>query len=358
MRTTTLLACWTPALAAATLLEDLTPKVFDTMLAVRGSLLVSFTSKTLEPVIPFNNVFAEAADYSETLFVTINCDIETALCNKYDINAYPTIRIFDRKYAEMHMSRYRGPKTSKALLSLVKRRELPALSHLQKASDMDFRRVDPFVLVAFLAPDDASHLATFEALAQKHYFDFAFGYTTNTAFAEKEGVYPPSIIAYRNEDRDNVILGGAFTYKDAENFLAATKTSRVIKDFREKDVDIFMQRDKLTVYIFTRVPDEVTKIRRELIPVAKKYERFVTFAVVDVGRYAEMPQNFGIEMKEDEAVVVHAPGNDNLFFYKQGDLIKEKCIENMLLAILEGRASQGEVFGSVVNDAEERHDEL
>jgi protein disulfide-isomerase A1 len=345
-------------------MKDLTPEVFDTMLTVRGTLLVSFTSRTLEPVLPFNNVFAEAAEHSETLFVTINCDIETALCSKYDINAYPTIRIFDRKQTEMQMSRYRGPKTSKALLSLVKRRELPVLSHLQAASDMSFRRVDPFVLVAFLAPDDATHLATFEALARKHHFDFAFGYTTNTTFAQKEDVYPPSVIAYRNEDRDNVILGGAFTFKDAENFLVATKTRRFIKDFREKDVETFMQRDKLTVYIFTRVPDEVTKIRRELIPVAKKYERFVTFAVVDVGRYAEMPQNFGIEMKGDEAVVVHAPGNDNLFFYKQGDAIKEKCIENMVLSILEGRASEGDVFGSVVHDAEveaegeERHDEL
>jgi protein disulfide-isomerase A1 len=349
-------------------MKDLTPEAFDKILAISGSVLVSFTSQTLESTVPFNHIFAEAAQNSDAPVVSINCDIETSLCSKYDINSYPTIRIFDRKDRKMHMSRYRGPRTAKALQSLIKRRELPVLSQLQTASDTDFRRVDPFVLIAYLAPDDATHLATFEAVAEKHHFDFAFGYTTNTSFAEKEKVYPPSVIAYRNEDGDNAILNGAFSYIDAENFVLATKKTRFIKDFREKEVELFMQRDKLTLYIFTRVPDDVIKIRRELTPVAVKYAKFVTFAVVDVGRYADMPQNFGIEMKGDEAVVVHAPGNDNLFFYKQGDPINGKYIENMLLTILEGRASQGGVFGSEMEDAEEdaeeeeeeeeRHDEL
>jgi protein disulfide-isomerase A1 len=361
MRSTTLLTCWTSVLVAANFIKDPTQADFDGLLQVGSTLLVSFTSQTLESTRPFNSNFAKTAANSSTPFVTIDCDTETSLCSKYDINSYPALRLFDRDHeSKMQMSRYRGPRTPKALLSLVKRRELPVLSHLQTASDMSFRRVDPFVLVVFLAPEDATHLATYEAIAQDHHFDVAFGYTTNPTFAEKESVKIPSIICYRNEDNDNLALDGPFTYEDVEKFLIAAKEQRVIKDFREKDVETFMQRDKLTVYIFTHAIDEVTKVRHELTPIAKKYEKFVTFAVVDVGRYTEMPQNFGIEMKGDEAVVVHAPGNDNLFFYKQGKSILGEHVDSMLLTILEGRASQGEVFGEEMEDAnaDEAHDEL
>jgi protein disulfide-isomerase A1 len=361
MRTTRLIACWTSVLAAADLIKDPTQADFDNLLQGSSTLLVAFTSQTMETIRSFNNDFGKIAANSSTPFVTINCDTETLLCNKYDINSYPAIRLFDRDHElKMQMSRYRGPRTPKALASLVKKRELPVLSHLQTASDMSFRGVDPFVLIAFLAPEDATHLATYEAIARDRHSDFAFGYTTNPAFAEKERVQPPSIICYRNEDNDNLALKGPFTYEDVERFLIATKEHRVIKNFREKEVETFMQRDKLTAYIFTRAIDEITRVRHELTPIAKKYEKFVVFAVVDVGRYAGMPQNFGIEMKGDEAVVVHAPGNDNLFFYEQGRRILGEHVDSMLLTILEGRASQGEVFGGEVEeaDADEKHDEL
>jgi protein disulfide-isomerase A1 len=354
MRTATLLISFVSALTAADLIEYPTQGAFNNLLDVNGILFVSFTSRTLESVGSFNNDFAKAAAGSSILSLAIDCDTETSLCSEYDINSYPAIRLFERDYRhgqKLETTRYRGPRTPKALLSFLKKRnEIPALSHLKLASDMSFRRVDPFVIVAFLDPEDATHLAAFEDIAQDHHFEFAFGYTTNTTFAAKEKVQTPSIIAYRNDDGDNVILGGPFTYKSVQKFLTTVKTGRMIKDFREKDVETFMQRDKLTVYIFTRVPDEASKVRRELTPIAAKYVKFVTFAVVDLWRYADMPHSFGIEMAGDEAVVVHAPVNDEVFFYEQGKKIVGELVDSMLLTILQSGAKNGDVFGGEAED--------
>ena len=59
-------------------------------------------------------------------------------------------------------------------------------------------------------------------------------------------------------------------------------------------------------------------------------------------------------------MVVHAPMNDNLFFWGRGRDVKRDGVEDMLMTILEGRAVRGQVFGGGAEDAEGgvRRDEL
>jgi protein disulfide-isomerase A1 len=360
MRIPTLLASWTTLVAAGELIPNPRPHEFQTLLQKHERLLVSFSSYSLDSLSIFNDLFFTAATDRSTPFVGVNCDAEPSLCKSYDINSYPTIRLIERNQKqETEVIRYRGPRTRKAIHSFIKKRELPILTELER-KDMQFRRIDSIVFIAMLAPDDDVHLKTFSAIAEKHHTDFVFGYTTDVTIAEKEKVQPPSVICYRNNDRDNMILGGAFTFRDAENFVLTAKHS-IIQRFHEKDIESFMQQNKLTAYIFLRDPED-TRARRELAPIALKYERFVTFATVDTGRYANMPQNFGIELKEEQALVVHAPMNDNVFFYKQSKKIEVDVVENMLETILHGKASAGQVFGDEAGDLEEydarRHDEL
>jgi protein disulfide-isomerase A1 len=266
---------------------------------------------------------------------------------------------------KMKETRYRGPRTVAGMKSFVKKREIPDLSKLAR-EDMDFRRVDDIVFIAFLDPSDTSHLATFSSIAQEHHLDFAFGYTTDISLAAKEKIQAPSVICYRNLNGDNIILSGAFTFADVEKFLLAAQKS-VVKDFREKDIDVFMQRDKLTVYIFTTSTDHKS-IRHELTLLAKGFERHVTVAIVDLARYPEMPANFGTEVQGEQALVVHAPLDDQIFRYKQTKKIESAVVEDMLMTILQGKAVNGQVFGEDAADVsaggdadtneEDGHDEL
>jgi protein disulfide-isomerase A1 len=67
-----------------------------------------------------------------------------------------------------------------------------------------------------------------------------------------------------------------------------------------------------------------------------------------------MPRNFGAEVKgEEEGVVVHAPGNDQVFYWTKGARVEGKGREKMLLRILKGEAENEQVFWG-----EEEHDEL
>jgi hypothetical protein len=311
---------------------------------------VSFTSQSLASVAPWNKIFNQAASNNSTPFVTIDCDLEPALCAEHDINAYPTIRLLERNTGQaIRSTRYRGPRTPAAILSFVTKHSLPILTHLS-APDPSFRSIDPLVLIAFL-PASPALLAVFSAAAHRHHLAFVFGYTTDVSVAEAEDAAVPSVTCYRNADGDALHLRGAFTAAELEAFLRAAAQAP-IREFREKDVDAYVRRDRLTLYIFAAASAEALALRRALTPLAKKYEAYVTFGLVDLGRYPEMPGNFGAE---GEGLVVHAPVNDEVFYWR--GQVGAEGVEGMLVKILEGRAVGGEGFGEV--DGERRgHDEL
>ncbi|OAK95896.1 hypothetical protein IQ06DRAFT_56409 [Phaeosphaeriaceae sp. SRC1lsM3a] len=353
MRISIFLAGYTSAFVAAEVLREPPGEAeFRSILDLNEKVLVSFTSRSLDSLAPFNDIFRKTVKNASIPFVTLDCDQAVSLCASYDINSYPTIRYYDRiQNGETVFTRYRGPRTSKGLLSFVNKRELPILTHLERA-DMDFRRIDDIVFIAMLDPADKHHLNIFTTIAQRHHLDYVFGYTTDLTIPEKEKIQAPSVICYRNNDGDNIILGGAFTEKDAENFVFASRAS-IMREFKEKFVEDFMQRDKLTVYVFTRTPEVSRTMRHRLLEVAMSLRHVVTFAMVDVGRYPDMPRNFGTEMSGEVVLVVHAPFNDDLFFWKKGKKVEKEGVEEMLITVLKGNAKQGQVFGEGAEDVED-----
>lgn len=360
-----LLASYAAAIpVAAEHIQDPGEADFKSILDLNEQVLVSFTSRSLASVALFNDLFHQTSKNASTPFVTIDCDKTHPLCLSHDINSYPTIRHFKRsENGVSEQTRYRGPRTPRALLSFLKKRELPILTRLKDGEER-FRQIDDIVFLAILDESDKAHFDTYSAIAHKHHLDYVFAYTTDPLVAKRDEVRAPTVLCHRNKDGDTIALSGAFTEADVEDFVRKSRDS-VIKEFREKDMEIFMQRDKLTVYLFTRSAEAARTLRHKLVDVAKKLSTYVTFTTVDVGRYPEMPGNFGTEMRGEMGVVVHAPLNDGLFFWGRGREVEREGVEDMLMTILEGRAVGGQVFGKEEGGKEdaggvvrEGHDEL
>lgn len=130
--------------------------------------------------------------------------------------------------------------------------------------------------------------------------------------------------------------------------------------------DFKKQADKLAAYIFAATDNEANALRWELTPVAKKFDKYVTFGVADAVEYAPMAESFGLSERKFPALAVHAPMNDNVFIYRQGKRIMASVVEAMLTTILQAKAGSGQVFGSdapemegeVTQDMRKGHDEL
>lgn len=112
--------------------------------------------------------------------------------------------------------------------------------------------------------------------------------------------------------------------------------------------------------------EDQVALRKELTPLAKKFEKYVTFGVVDAAEYAPMAKSFGLRDDKFPALAVHAPMNDNVFSYRQGRQIQASTVLAMLTTILQAKGTSGQVFGEDAPEMQEvrtllpdlEHDEL
>ncbi|KAJ4294628.1 hypothetical protein N0V90_008319 [Kalmusia sp. IMI 367209] len=327
-------------------------------------VLATFSSQTFDSVQPFHLVLKETAEIVETPMVLIDCDAEAELCREHDVNEYPVMRLFKQNQGEeMEVKRYRGRKTKRGIQSFVTKHQLPTLTHIEPKDLGMFKKIDDVVIVAYLPPDQDERLEVFRSIAINHHEDFVFGYVTDLKSAEKERVEISTIVCYKNSDHDNKVLKGYLTEADVDNFLE-TATKTLIGEFSERNMELYMTPGKLAAYIFATTEDEATSMRYELTPVAKRFAQYVTFGVADAFEYGPMAKNFGLVHNIFPALAIHAPINDNVFIYLQGREIVASTVEAMLMTILQGKATSGQVFGREAPELEEgqtmhaRHDEL
>ncbi|KAH7401547.1 thioredoxin-like domain-containing protein [Pyrenochaeta sp. MPI-SDFR-AT-0127] len=361
MHTTTYLLAhfiW-PFLATGSTVQDVTRSSLRILLQENQLVLAAFTTRNLETLDRFHTIFENAAANSSAPFVVIDCDLEADLCKEQGIQAYPSIRLLRMgKEKGLAVTRYRGRRTTEAIRSFIKKYEMPISTHIDKNDLNIFKAIDTMVVVAYLPPEEKALLQIFQEAAERHYGDYVFGYSTDVLTTTTESITMPSIVCYKNNDGDHRVLNGRFSEKDIEDLLSKASSS-VIRDFRERDIEDFMLRDKLTVYIFVESDISGFDMRRELIILAKKYEKYVTFAITEAVEYAPMAENFGV--KQDlafPALVVHAPMNDYVFLYRQGKIITVDSVEDMLITILQGKARPGQVFGDQVANIDDGLEEV
>ncbi|KAF2707090.1 hypothetical protein K504DRAFT_383805 [Pleomassaria siparia CBS 279.74] len=378
MHITTLVCLLSPFFlhSSARLVEDASKSGFASLLKENELLFATFTSRTTESLYPFHDVFEQAADDVKTPFVMINCEDEWDLCQEYDVNTYPALKLFKRRRNEdddeietkhetdhgMEVMRYRGRRTKNAMRSFVKKHELPVMTQVVPSTLADMKKIDDMVVIAYLRPDQKALLDIFQSFAQRHYHDFVFGYSTDMATADAEGLAMPAVVCYKNTDGDDKVMNGHFQEIDLDAFLSAVSTKDVIGEFNERTMDAFMAPGKLAAYLFASTEDDQFAIRRELTPIAKRYAKFVTFGIADAFEYGPMAANFGLKGDKFPALAIHAPMNDNVFVYRQGRKIQAATVEAMLTTILQAKATSGQIFGDdapkMREPGEDGHDEL
>ncbi|KAF2872395.1 thioredoxin-like domain-containing protein [Massariosphaeria phaeospora] len=305
----------------------------------------------------------------KTPFVIVDCEKEVELCKTYDINSYPTLRLFrkerhgkDGEDEELYtqVKRYRGRRTAHAIALYVRKRELPILTRIEPSDISSFKTIDDIVIIAYLRPHQDSLLSVFRSVAARNNENFVFGYSLETQTADNEGLAMPAIVAYRNADGDNKVLNGHFKEGDVESLLENARKS-VIGEVTERNLAEYMVPAKLTLYIFTSTSGSATRLRHDLTPLAKKFEKFVIFGVADATEYAPMAKSFGLSNEGETAfpaLAIHAPMNDNVFTYRQGQRIEKGVVEDMLTTILQGKAANGQIFGGGAARMDDGHDEL
>ncbi|KAH7125194.1 hypothetical protein B0J11DRAFT_614619 [Dendryphion nanum] len=380
-------------LIAAKLHPSISSPGFTTLLHTNDLVLTLFTSPQDPSLQPLNSIFEFTSLETKIPCAIIDCDIEATLCQNWDVNAYPAIRLFksqkitvskdggddeggreEEEEWETQSLRYRGPKTIAGLLSYLKKHTLPLLTHIPPSKLNFFKEIDDIVIIAFLPAPDSTTTTTllprFRALAEKYRHQFIFGYVSNAeAVAEDEWVNVPGIKVFRNRDGDHWVLDsglvGGWEEERLEPLLEGVEKN-LIEEFKEKEAEKYMLKTKLTIYIFLPLsplspshnPSLTTSLLQNLTPLAKQFTQYTTFTLIDSEEFLPMAKGFGLSGDTFPALVMHAPMNDQVFLYREGRAIRKEGgegVEKMLRGVLRGEVKGGTVWGKEVQGG---HDEL
>ncbi|KAL1970206.1 hypothetical protein VTN77DRAFT_5366 [Rasamsonia byssochlamydoides] len=340
---------------------------------------------------------AAATGLTTTPIVSIDCTLDSIrdkrLCERYDINAYPTIRLFRKGHSNQSHptvgTRYRGARTASTINSYLLKQHLPPVTILTSKEALDnFKAIDDHVFIVYLddsssSPpsssgkkdgDDAENLLQeiFTSVARDNHHHFVFGMVLDRELAEadKLPVPPPCIVSYKVAEDDNEALQlsnlPTFTRETLEDFVSTTAHSAIGEITRRNTDGYFASPRPILAYIFYDNPTDRTNLRRELIPVAKRYRGYVQFVTIDGEEYGHMASSLELKSKPGRerlfpAFVVHAMFNDQVFVYDQDAPITRERVDRFVLDILQGKMSPTSGHGETETEKQDEkndHDEL
>ncbi|KAJ9397805.1 hypothetical protein DTO282F9_5325 [Paecilomyces variotii] len=344
-----LLGCglYQSSFASGELVPIVSEKEFNSIVGKDNTVLATFISPQSPPSNALLPELSQAASTLTAPLITVDCTAATALCKKYDINAYPTIRLFHGLEDNI---RYRGPRAADAIISFMIKQQLPPLTTLNNETIQVFKSIDDKVFIAYLpppnddeepSPDDLIR-EIYTSVANQNHDRFVFGISYDPALAAKDGLPVPSIACYktRSEGNNEALAGIEFSRRKVEEFVQAMSRD-VIGEMNRRNMQEYMQSSKLLAYIFYDTPSTRTHLRRSLGRVAKKLQEYVTFVTIDANEYGHIATSLEVRPELLPALVVHDMMTDRVFVYDQEAEIYPKAVGKMLLDILQGKSTPG-----------------
>ncbi|CEJ79909.1 hypothetical protein VHEMI00122 [[Torrubiella] hemipterigena] len=284
-------------------------------------LLVSF----VEPQLASNKAFLEewknvGTELTSTL--TIDCSQETEICNDLDVLSFPAIRL----YQKGSMSRYRGPRTSKDMLSYAQRMKNPIVSQLKPALVKEFSESDDLVVLAVVSADDKSFRKRFEDLATTYHDRYSFGLVDGDL---------SSVSCHNNMDSTQHQAQDLEQVGSLKRLLEVCKEPLIPQLTRRNEIK-YMSGSKSLVYYFHHDETDREQYVNDMRETARTYHEFLTLVTVDADEYPHMPTSLGLVGKGGLAVQnLH---NGEVFPYEEKE-ITAGGVANFIFAISEGQVS-------------------
>ncbi|POS86560.1 hypothetical protein EPUL_001297, partial [Erysiphe pulchra] len=265
--------------------------------------------------------------------VKVDCTEEAELCKSYDVDGYPTLKIFR---GINDVSVYTGARKAPVIVSNMVKQSLPAVSILNKDTIEDFKKADQVVLVAYLDVDDKITNSTYTALAEKLRETYLFGAIHDSELAKSEGVTFPAIVLYKSFDEGKVIHSGKIDGDEIEKF-ANTASTPLIGEIGPETFQGYMTSGVPIAYIFAQTEDLQKSLSDALRPVAEKFRGKVNFATIDAATFGAHATNVNLKADKFPAFAIHQTSGDKKFTFDQEKEITAESIEQFVSQYVDGK---------------------
>ncbi|KAF9087931.1 protein disulfide-isomerase precursor [Mortierella sp. AD031] len=267
---------------------DLTAKNFASSVGDEKLMLVEFFAPWCghcKALAPEYEIAATQLKEHGIPIAKVDCTVETELCQEQGIQGYPTLKVF----REGTPSDYQGARKADAIVSFLKKQNLPALS-IVSAEDLDtFSKSDKVVIVGVL-PKDSEKREELEKIAKVYRDDYVFGVTE----ASEDVPSGSGIVLFKQFDEGKNVLDGDFDAESLTEFIKANATP-VMDDIGPNNYAKYMDSGLPLAYLFFATPEQKTQYSAEIEAVAKSFKGKMNFAYIDAVKFGAHAANINLK---------------------------------------------------------------
>ncbi|KAF4587668.1 protein disulfide isomerase [Ophiocordyceps camponoti-floridani] len=243
----------------------------------------------------------------------IDCTEEADLCKQYEVEGYPTLKIFQ---GIDNVSPYNGQRKADSIHSYMVKRSLPAVSTLAKDTLEDFKTADKVVVIAYLAADDKESNASFSAVADSMRDEYMFGGVNDEALAEAEGVKFPSLVLYKSFDEGKNDFKGKFETDAIKDFIKTSATP-LVGEVGPETYAAYMSAGLPLGYIFAETQEQRDTLAKDLKPVAEKYKGKLNLATIDAKQFGAHAGNLNLKTDKFPCFAIQDTTNNKKYPFDQ-----------------------------------------
>jgi len=220
--------------------------------------------------------------------VKVDATEEDALGKLYEVQGYPTIKIFDKEGA---MSAYEGGRTSDDIVKFVKRRSGSATTALTKDTLADFTRENAISIVGYFEGENAE----FAKFAEANRNDYTFGHVT--AAADFDGEEANTVVVYKEhgaEKESAPFDDELLTFIKASSFPA-------LGEIGPENYQSYLERKIPLAWMFLDPSADISEAAKAAVTkVAGDYKGKISFVWLSGVQYPQMPQKLGLPSKPED----------------------------------------------------------
>ncbi|KAF9921651.1 Protein O-glucosyltransferase 2 [Linnemannia zychae] len=254
----------------------------------------------------------------------IDCEAERDICQSYEVNAYPTLKIFREGVAK----EYKGTRKSDDIVSYLKKQVAPPVTTLTPETLPEFAESDRVVIVAVLPTNDPQRDEV-EKVARFYRDDFVFG-----VVEEHPDVKAPAVVLYKKFDEGKNIFEGKITDSSLFKFVQANSLP-IVDEMGPSNYVQYMDSSIPLAYLFYGNEEQRNQFKDDYEAIAKEWKGKLNFVVIDAQRYGAHAANVGLKKEWPAFAVQDINTAENYPLEQNGEPLTAERIRQQVTRSLE-----------------------
>lgn len=274
---------------------DLTAANFKSTIDASPLILVEFMAPWCGHCKALAPDYAKAAGELKPLSIPlakVDCTAEADLCSEHGISGYPTLKIFVAGAS----SDYNGPRKADGIVSYMKRRSLPVVSHITSANHTEFAHSDRVVVIAYFKSPDPANLTIFQNYADTKRDEYIFGAVEDSSsIPEVSSVGTPAIVVWKKFDEGrNDFHGEKFTVENIAKFVESSAVP-LLDEVTPNNFALYADSGLPLAYVFIEANNPSREsLLKTIEPIAKQHKGAINLVWIDADKFADHAKSLGL----------------------------------------------------------------